>query len=69
MTAKLANLPAKLAEAVRTARADLPEFKVHGRPEPVIVDPALREWVREFSSSGELAAAIQDIASNDADLA
>ena len=69
MTAKLADLPAKLAEAVRTARADLPEMKAHGRPAPMITDPALREWIREFSASGELAAAIQDIAANDADLA
>jgi hypothetical protein len=68
VTAKLTDLPSKLAEAVRVARADLPEITVHGRPEPVITDPALREWIQEFTASGELAAAIQDIAANDPDL-
>ena len=70
VSVKLSDLPPALAEAVRVARATLlPVSASHGLPEPVITDPDLRDWVREYSRSGELAAAIADVARSDADLA
>ena len=66
---RLTDLPPVLAEAVRVARASLPVRSHDGLPEPVITDSDLRDWLSEFSRSGELAAAIADVIVDDADLA
>jgi hypothetical protein len=66
---RLTDLPPNLAAAVRLSGAELPLVRSYGRPEPVINDAKLREWLREFSDSGALATAIEDLAANDPDLA
>ena len=69
MSTTLADLPSTLADAVQMARAALPSRPRYGLPTPVITDPELRAWVAEYSSSGELAKALADVAASDPDLA
>jgi hypothetical protein len=63
------DLPSPIAEAVRSARAEIGQLPKLGRPKPVIDDGELRQWIQEFSNSGDLAAAIIEVAAEDADLA
>lgn len=68
MATKLTQLPAEVAVAVRHARSHVGILPTSGRPAPVIDDVELRSWIREFSESGELAAAIRDVEATDSDL-
>lgn len=67
VTVDLATLPAPLADAVRAARARrrgvVPARFTRRSP-----DPAVREWARAVIESGELAAAIAEVAAEDPDL-
>jgi hypothetical protein len=69
VSVRLTDLPPNIAAVVRSARAELGHQPSHGRPKAVTEDADLRQWVREFVDSGELAAAIQEISADDPDLA
>lgn len=67
VTVDLGTLPAGLANAVKTARDRRRGFV----PEPFSPrepDAALRAWARDVVRSGELAAAIAEVAAEDPDL-
>jgi hypothetical protein len=67
MTLDLDTLPTPLADAVRAARARRKGFT----PKPFVakgLDPVIGEWARSVIESGELAAAIADVAASDPDL-
>jgi hypothetical protein len=67
VTVDLATLPSPLADAVRAARERRRGFA----PEPFTrrdPDPVLREWAREVIESGDLEAAIAEVAASDPDL-
>ena len=69
VSVRLTDLPPNIAAVVRSARAELGDHPSQGRPKAVIDDPDLRQWVRDFADSGDLAAAIREVAADDPDLA
>lgn len=67
VTVDLATLPAPLADAVRAARGRRKGFV----PQPFVrrhPDPDVRTWAREVIESGDLEAAIAEVAASDPDL-
>jgi hypothetical protein len=65
----LEALPVSLADAVIAARARLRRVDhERGSFELRTPDPVIGEWVRESIDSGELAAALRDVAAGDPDL-
>ncbi len=67
MTVDLATLPVPLADAVRAARGRRAGFV----PTPFVrrrVDPPVQEWARTVIESGDLEAAIAEVAAADPDL-
>ena len=68
MTVDLDTLPAELARSVRSARRRRGDVVV----KPFVskgVDPVIGEWAKSLVASGDLDAAIVEIAASDPDLA